>query len=955
LPRERLEGRLAELWSHRLGLVVAPAGSGKTTLLGRFAASAGVPVAWYRAETWDRDEAALVRHLHASLGRIVPALGNHWTRVEDAAEALEGWDGGRALLVVDDLHALEGTEAEAALGRFVEYAPPWLAILAGSRIVPDLNVPRLRVSGELLEIGADDLRFRSWEVEQLFRDFYGETMPPSDIATLARRTEGWAAGLQLFHLATRGKPADERRRILGVAAASGRLVRDYLARNVLAELPASLREFLLETFVLGRLTGDLCDRLRGQTGSAAILEELAHRQIFTVTVDSDDGSYRYHEVLRAHLDRMLVEVLGEGGARARHAQAAELLERDGALAEALAGFCRAEDWQAVERLLGVQGERLVGVSSAWIDVLPPALARHDPWLTLASARRARAEGRWSAALEAYTRSESAFGPAATAAIVRSERLGLTAWLDPAVHVPPDWTGTLRSGLSREPLLAAREAVRLEDGPTGLMGGILALAAGDIAVARRELDGATADPELSPALGAAATILGGIAGLLAGEAAGADQIEAGVEAADRAGQTWLADRGRVAARWLGGRTTFGPGVPVAGANSGGGLGVAAASARGIEDRWGPAIDRLLESWAEVGGPAGRLEAAEEAATAFRALGSVVLESWARSLGALALADADADEAREVALSAESVARTAGTPGARLLAYVALGRVDPTRAHEFDALAETARRETGLELPPRASMQTSPLGEGPLDERLGVRMFGRFALLVDGRALPIQQVRPRARALLRLLALHSGTPIHREVICAALWPDVDAALGGRSLHVAISSLRGQLVEALGPAGGQLIGRDGDAYRLAVPDEAVDVRRFERAIADGRAARARGERAAGPYRIALGLHAGELLSEDGPAEWAVEWRERCRGQAVEAAQTIAQEALVDGELDQAVDACRAGLELDRYHDPLWRSLIQARDRAGDPGAASRDRRDYAAVLADLGVTEPASVSPS
>ena len=67
------------------------------------------------------------------------------------------------------------------------------------------------------------------------------------------------------------------------------------------------------------------------------------------------------------------------------------------------------------------------------------------------------------------------------------------------------------------------------------------------------------------------------------------------------------------------------------------------------------------------------------------------------------------------------------------------------------------------------------------------------------------------------------------------------------------------------------------------------------------------------------------------------------------------MDGELDRAVDACRAGLELDRYHDPLWRSLIQARDRAGDPGAASRDRRDYAAVLADLGIGEVSSVSPS
>jgi DNA-binding SARP family transcriptional activator len=943
LPRERLEGRLADLWSHRLGLVVAPAGSGKTTLLARFAASAGVPVAWYRAETWDRDETALVRHLHAALGRALPGLTNGWLRVEDAAEALDAWDGGRALLVVDDLHALEGTAAEAALARFIEYAPPWLAILAGSRIVPEVNVSRLRVSGELLEIDADDLRFRSWEVERLFRDFYGETIPPGDIATLARRTEGWAAGLQLFHLATRGKTADERRRILGVAAASGRLVREYLARNVLAELPATLREFLLETFVLGRLTGDLCDRLRDRAGSAALLEELARRQIFTVTVDPDDGSYRYHEVLRAHLDRMLVDLAGEAGARARHARAAQLLEADGALGEALAAYCRAEDWTAVERMLGRQGERLVGESSAWLDLLPPAIARHDPWLTLATARQARAEGRWSAALDAYVRSENGFGAAATSAVVRNERLRLTAWIDPGAHVPADWAGVLRTGLAREPMLAAREAARLDDGPVAFVRGVLTLAAGEVAQAQRDLEAATADPSLGPALTAAATILAGVASLLSGRPAGAEQIEAGVEAADRAGQAWLADRGRAAARLLGGRTTFGVGQ------------AAVARGAGADDRWGGAIDLLLEAWAQLDGPAGRLESAEEAATGFRVLGSAVLESWARSLGALALADADADEAREVALSAESAARSAGAPGARLLAFVALGRVDPARAGEFELMADAARRETGLHLPPRADLPGDSAADDRLDGGLEIRTFGRFAISAGGRSLQFQQVRPRARAVLRLLALHSGTPVHREVICDALWPDVDGPTGARSLHVAISSLRGQLVEQLGSATGQLIVRDGDAYRLAVADDAVDLRRFERAIADGRAARARGERAGAAYGVALGLHSGELLSEDGPAEWAVERRERCRAQAVEAAQTIAQEALLDGELDRAVDACRAGLELDRYHDPLWRSLIQARDRAGDPGAASRDRRDYAAVLADLGVGDAAPVSPS
>ena len=65
LPRERLEARLAGAFANRLTLVVAPAGSGKTTLLARFAQLAGAPVAWYRAESWDADEASFVDgHVH---------------------------------------------------------------------------------------------------------------------------------------------------------------------------------------------------------------------------------------------------------------------------------------------------------------------------------------------------------------------------------------------------------------------------------------------------------------------------------------------------------------------------------------------------------------------------------------------------------------------------------------------------------------------------------------------------------------------------------------------------------------------------------------------------------------------------------------------------------------------------------------------------------------------------
>src|SRR5262249_46168313 len=451
----------------------APAGSGKTTLVARFASAAAVPAGWYRAETWDADEASLVRHLEASLLGAMPFLPGGWRTVEDAARALESCPVPAALLVIDDVHALEGTPAETALGRFVDYAPPWLAIVLAGRVPPSINLPRLRVSGDLLELGPDDLRFRAWEVEQLFRDVYHDPVPPGDLAVLARRTEGWAAGLQLFPLATRGRSAAERRRVLSGAETSGRLLREYLAQNVLTGLPEELREFLLDTCVLGRLSGPLCDRLRDGTGSGAMLDELARRSVFTVPVEDADDAYRYHEVLRQHLDRMLVEACGEAEGRARNARAGTVLEAAGALPEALRAYCRAEDWDAARRLLGGQGERLAAAeASGWVDAVPPAIERHDPWVALASARRARNDGRWAAAIDAYIRAESVFGPSRAADAPRKERQRLAAWLDPVAMPTADASGALRTGLIREPSAAARDAARLVDPASPVARGLL---------------------------------------------------------------------------------------------------------------------------------------------------------------------------------------------------------------------------------------------------------------------------------------------------------------------------------------------------------------------------------------------------------------------------------------------------------------------------------------------------
>jgi DNA-binding SARP family transcriptional activator len=970
LPRERLEARLLDAWRHRLTLVIAPAGSGKTTLVARFAGQAGVPVGWYRAETWDADETSFVRHLEAALRSALPDLPGGWASVEDVAKAVEAGPVPAAALVIDDGHALEGTDAEGALGRLVDYAPPWLALIVASRVPPSINLPRLRVSGELLELGPDDLRFRAWEVEQLFRDVYHDPVLPGDLAVLARRTEGWAAGLQLFHLATRGRSADERRRVLSGAEMSGRLLREYLAQNVLFGLPEDLREFLVDTCVLGRLSGPLCDRLLGTTGSGAMLDELARRSVFTVPVEDADDAFRYHEVLRQHLDRMLVEAVGEAEARTRHAQAGSVLEADGALPEALRAYCRAEDWDAVRRLLGGQGERLAATEqTGWMDAVPPAIERHDPWVALAAARRARNDGRWSTAIDGYVRAEAAFGPSRAADAPRRERQRIAAWLDAVAMPTPDAIGLLRTGLVREPVLGARDASRLDDPAAPVARGLLHLAAGEVTTARRILESAADAGEASPVACAAARLGAVVAARLGGSAWDARAMDRAVEEAERAGSPWLARLGRsLAVRLDPGAAAAATPAEVDVAQDGG------------QDPWGRALLDLGEAWAASADPERRLLRADAATAEFRRLGAGVLEAWARGLAALASASLGTPDARETALGAESAGRGAGSQPGRMYAYAALADVDEVRGVEYALLAETVASETGLVVPraqPSAddarvqtagdAAEASSRAPGRRSAALApaadtgsghmavvrVRSLGGFALDVDGRRVLLDGAKPRVRTLLRLLAVHAGAPVHREVIQDALWPDADATAGARSLHVALSALRRWLDEVAAPVGAALVAREGDAYRLDVAADAVDLGRFDRAIAEGRAARVRGETAAPAYAQALELYGGELLPEEGPADWIVTRREHYREAAVEAAGELASESVLAADYGTAVRACRSGLEIDRYQDSLWRMLIEARDRAGDTGAASRDRREYAAILEGLGVAAPASAS--
>jgi DNA-binding SARP family transcriptional activator len=991
LARERLDRLLDRVWQHRLTLVVAPPGSGKTTLLAEWAtktAASGVAVAWYRAESTDGDPATVLAYLQAAIAeategtpeetpeqapggplgiagsRAPGAAGSAapaWLTPEQAAAALEARSPRRLLVVIDDLYALAGTPAEGVLDRLVDLAGPSVVFVVGTRTPPAFNLSRRQVSGELLSISGDDLRFRPWEVEHLFRDFYGDTLRPDELTRLARRTEGWAAGLQLFHLATRDRPAGERSRLLDGLGSSSRLTREYLTRNLLDELPEVLRSFLVDTSVLRRLSGPLCDRLIGRSGSDQVLQELERRQVFTVAVD-DEGTYRYHEVLRRHLEGILVDQRGEAGARAWFAVAAELLEADGAVAEALAAYCRAEAWEAAARVLGTDGDRLADAAGSWLDTVPPAVVRSDPWLMLATARRRRADGQWARAVEAFAAAESAFGATQGGSVCRRERLALSAFLDPVPRPGADWPGRLRAAVHRDPM-RQRGAPDDPDGAAGpgesLASGIAELLAGRVVDARASLRLVQESPGVDGGLAAAAALGEGLAGWLAGDPRSLDELERGAVAAETAGLTWLARLGRAGVT-MARMTPEGDGLDE--------LRSLAKTARADGDHWGATLSALA---AGLGGLAiGRAAVAplEEAVEGAHSLGATTIEVWARALEALAAARLDRPEAREIALRAESLARTSSVPGPRVAIHLALALADGDHRADHLALAESASRDTGLRpagaawVPPdgiRAGENAAPgaaaanpassMGPGGLP--VEIRMFGGFRVSVNGQELDLSELKPRPRAILRMLALNAGHWVHREVLAAAFWPDVDAEVASRNLHVALSGLRRTLATGR-DIGGSLLVREGDAYRLLLPSGSlVDVVAVEEAISAARTAHQLGRRnaAAAGARRALELASGELLPEDGPAEWVAGRRDELAASLAEAARILAND-LLTLDPDGAAEACLAGLRVDQYHDRLWRLLIEARELAGDQAAAESARNGYGRMLARLGLGKDA-----
>ena len=346
-----------------LTLVSAPAGFGKTTLLAEWLAVAAADersVAWLSLDQRDNDPALFWTYLVAALktgapgGRcrcaLAPAVGpsRRSKRALSPCLTTSTLVSNDVVLVLDDYHVIEARDVQDGMAFLLEHLPPQMHLVIASRADPALPLARLRGRGELVEIRAADLRFTPDEAAAYLNEVMGLELTAADVAALEGRTEGWIAALQLAALSMQGR--DDVAAFIAGFAGDDRYIVDYLVDEVLQRQPEHVRHFLLQTSILDRLSGPLCDAVTGQDGGKAMLEALERENLFLVPLDDRRRWYRYHQlfadVLHAHLlDEQPDDVPD------LHRRASEWYEQNGEPSEAIRHALAAEDFERAADLV----------------------------------------------------------------------------------------------------------------------------------------------------------------------------------------------------------------------------------------------------------------------------------------------------------------------------------------------------------------------------------------------------------------------------------------------------------------------------------------------------------------------------------------------------------------------------------------------------------------------------
>jgi LuxR family maltose regulon positive regulatory protein len=409
VPRPRLIEQLNEgLRSGRkLTLVSAPAGFGKTTLVCDWLRQTNLPIAWFSLDEGDNDLTRFLTYLIAALQKV-PANPSASSKQVPGQAALAMLRAAQSepppaeailtalineiatvpttfILVLDDYHLIQAQPIHDALAFLLDHLPSNLHLVIVTRADPPLPIARLRGRGQLTELRQTDLRFTPKEAAEFLNRVMGLSLSAEDVAALEVRTEGWIVGLQLAGLSLQGR-ADSHEFV--VAFSGGHhYVLEYLTEEVVRRQPEPVQRFLVQTSILDRLCGPLCNALTNDNDGEAMLAHLLRRNLFILPLDDEHYWYRYHhlfaDLLNGHLRRFR-----PGDTSELHRRAAIWHEENGYAGRAVQHALAAQDYQLASRMIVNNWRRVfhqgwINTAVRWLESLPPNLVRRSPPLGIA--------------------------------------------------------------------------------------------------------------------------------------------------------------------------------------------------------------------------------------------------------------------------------------------------------------------------------------------------------------------------------------------------------------------------------------------------------------------------------------------------------------------------------------------------------------------------------------------
>jgi DNA-binding SARP family transcriptional activator/tetratricopeptide (TPR) repeat protein len=432
LRRGRLIDWLNDHADCRAVVIAAEAGYGKTTLLWQWEQETDTPCYWYKLDRSDRDWSLQISYLIEAVSQKHPGFG---VGAHSMLRQLGGPGMSRpgvaayllaemherliepCTFIVDDWQVVASqTEVRGLWNQILRDAPATCRFVFLSRSRPHLQFARLKTHGGYGELRTDALRFSEEEIEALFRDVYSDPLDADELAEVDRRTEGWAASLQLVEVSLRERQGAAQRRafLASITASSDTDLFAFLAEEVLDQQTDETRNFLLCTAILQQITPELAERMTGVRDGHHVLSDLEQRGLFTNRLGDPDVGYRYHGLFRDFLERRLVAERSDAEVVGLHIHAASFYETTLQWPRAIHHYLKARLQRQAARLIAKYGEEVVaegrlGLIDEWLEQLPAKAIHDNARLSLLHGEAlGTIRGEWDRAIAALMRGRDFF-------------------------------------------------------------------------------------------------------------------------------------------------------------------------------------------------------------------------------------------------------------------------------------------------------------------------------------------------------------------------------------------------------------------------------------------------------------------------------------------------------------------------------------------------------------------